>query len=74
MRDVGPPKRFLGSDIKQKQFINEDGYQAYCWAFGSDTYVKDACILAESQMKKHGITYPSTRRHEIGRASCRERV
>ena len=63
LRDVGPPKRFLGSDIKQKQFINEDGYQAYCWAFGSDTYVKDACNLAESQMKKHDISYPSTRRH-----------
>lgn len=34
-----------------------------CWAFGSDTYVKDACILAEKQMKENRITYPSTRRH-----------
>ena len=63
LRDVGVPIRFLGSDIKRKQYIDENGYQAYCWAFGSDTYVKDACNLAESQMKKHGITYPSTRRH-----------
>ena len=63
LRDVGTPDRFLGSDIKRKQYIDEDGYQAYCCAFGSDTYVKDTCNLAKSQMKKHGITCPSTRRH-----------
>ena len=34
-----------------------------CWAFGSDTYVKDACILAEKQMKDNDITYPSSGRH-----------
>ena len=63
LREVGPPKRFLGSDIKKKLYIDENGYQSYCWAFGSDTYVKDACNLAELQMKKHGLNYPSTRRH-----------
>ena len=63
LREIGPPKRFLGSDIKQKDYIDEFGNQATCWAFGSDTYVKDACHLAETQMKKNGITYPSSRRH-----------
>lgn len=63
LRDIGSPKRFLGSDIKSKQYIDENGDQAMCWAFGSDTYVKDACVLAEEQMRKHGIVYPSTRRH-----------
>ena len=63
LREVGIPKRFIGSDIKRKQYIDENGYQAFCWAFGSDTYVKDACNLAESQMKKHGLRYTSTRRH-----------
>ncbi len=62
-REIGPPKQFLGSDIKSKEYVDEFGNQAMCWAFGSDTYVKDACILAEAQMKQNGVTYPSTRRH-----------
>ena len=63
LREIGPPKRFLGSDIRCKEYVDEFGNQAMCWAFGSDTYVKDACALAEAQMKQNGITYPSTRRH-----------
>ena len=63
LREVGIPKRFLGSDIKRKQYIDENEYQVYCWAFGSDTYVRDTYNLAESQMKKHGLSYPITRRH-----------
>ena len=63
LRDIGIPKRFLGSDIKSKEYIDDDGYTRTCWAFGSDTYVKDACAIAESLMKKNNIQYPSTRRH-----------
>ena len=63
LRDIGPPTQFLGSDIVSKQYIDDEGIQQMCWAFGSDTYVKDACILAEKQMNQNGIKYPSTRRH-----------
>ena len=30
LREVGPPSKFLGSDIKRKQYVDEDGYQRYC--------------------------------------------
>ena len=63
LRDIGSPKRFLGSDIKSKQYIDENGFQQMCLPFGSNTYVKDACHLAKKQMKENGINYPSTRRH-----------
>ena len=63
LREIGAPKRFLGSDIKSKQYIDDNGNHRLCWAFGSDSYVKDACNLAEAHMKRHGINYPSTRRH-----------
>ena len=63
LREIGPPKRFLGSDIKSKQYMDEDGHVRSCWAFGSDSYVKDACSIAEEHMKRNGISYPSTRRH-----------
>ena len=63
LRETGVPKRFLGSDIKSKQYVDDNGHNKLCWAFGSDSYVRDACAIAEDQMKKNGITYPSTRRH-----------
>ena len=63
LRETGIPKRFLGSDIRSKQYIDDNGHNKLCWAFGSDSYVKDACKIAEDQMKKNGVSYPSTRRH-----------
>ena len=63
LREIGVPKRFLGSDIKSRQYVDHNGYESMCWAFGSDSYVKDACDIAEGHMAKNGISYPSTRRH-----------
>ena len=63
LRETGIRKRFLGSDIKSKQYIDDNGHNKLCWAFRSETYVRDACSIAEDQMMKNGISYPSTRRH-----------
>ena len=30
---------------------------------GSETYVKEACAIADIQMKTYNLTYPSSRRH-----------
>ena len=63
LRDVGQPKKFLGSNIKRWSYINEDGITNTCWALGSETYVKEACKVAEGQMEMHNLKYPSSRRH-----------
>ena len=63
LRDVGLPNKFLGSNIKQWKYVDNNGSMQNCWALGSETYVKEACKVAEEQMKQHNLKYPSTRRH-----------
>ena len=63
LRDVGQPTKFLGSNIKRWSYINAEGVTNMCWAMGSETYVKEACKIADEQMKRHSLQYPSTRRH-----------
>ena len=63
LRDVGIPTKFLGSNIRSWSYIDEDGLTRNCWALGSETYVKEACSVAEQQMKTHNLQYPSSRRH-----------
>ena len=63
LREVGQPNKFLGSNIRKWSCTNADGTITDCWAMGSETYVKEACTVAEAQMKKHNLSYPSTRRH-----------
>ena len=63
LRDVGTPNKFLGSNIKEWTYSDEHGHVRNCWALGSETYVKEACLVAEQQMKSHELKYPSTRRH-----------
>ena len=63
LRDVGVPKKFLGSNIIKWKYTDHSGLTRDCWALGSETYVKEACTVAERQMKQHNLNYPSTRRH-----------
>ena len=63
LREVGPPNKFLGSEIKRWHYIDSQGHSRECWALGSETYVQEACKVAEKQMKVHDLQYPSTRRH-----------
>ncbi len=59
---VEEPKMYLGTDIRKWKVQNEDGLGQPCWALGSSTYVKEAVRIAESQMKKHSLSYTSSRR------------
>ena len=63
LREVGIPTKFLGSDIKKWHYVDSQGHSKECWALGSETYVHEACRVAENQMKLHGLQYPSSRRH-----------
>ena len=63
LREVGLPTKFLGSNIKRWSSINDDRTMGSCWAMGSETYVKEACAIADIQMKTYNLTYPSSRRH-----------
>ena len=63
LRDVGIPSKFLGSNIREWKYSDTEGHVKTCWALGSETYVKEACTIAERQMKNHNLEYPSTRRH-----------
>ena len=65
--NVESPTRYLGTDIKVWKNHNDDGEENTCWAMGSSTYVKEAVRVAEAQMKKHGLSYTSSRRQ--GRAT-----
>ena len=47
LRDVGLPNKFLGSNIKQWRYTDDNGMVQSCWALGSETYVKEACKVAE---------------------------
>ena len=63
LRDVGLPTKFLGSNIKQWKYNDDNGIVQSCWALGSETYIKEACKVAEEQMKLHDLHDPSSRRH-----------
>ncbi len=62
LRDVGIPTKFLGSNIRQWKYTDDEGITQKCWALGSETYVKEACKVAEGQMKTHysNILVPGT--------------
>ena len=74
LRNVGIPTKFLGSNIKKWRYINEEGVTNTCWAMGSETYVKEACKVAENQMEAHNLQYPSSRRHGSGSPLDRKSV
>ena len=63
MKESRPPTKFLGSNIRRWHYIDSNGYKREFWALESGIYVKEACIVAEKQMKLHNLKYPSSRRH-----------
>ena len=63
LRDIKVPDKFLGTDIKVWDYQDDEGIHKKCWALGSSTYVKEAVNVVERLMNKHGLKYPSTRRH-----------
>ena len=65
LREVDVPTKFLGSNIKRWSYVDENGLTRHCWALGSETYVKQACIVAESQMKHTQSTVPQFKKASI---------
>jgi hypothetical protein len=59
---VEEPKIYLGADVRRWEHQKEDGSTGNCWALGSGSYVKEAVKVAEAQMKKHNLSFSSTKR------------
>ena len=56
------PSTYLGADIRQWTYTNNEGIESQCWAMGSQNYVKEAIRICESQMANHTLTYPTSKR------------
>jgi hypothetical protein len=59
---VGKPKMYLGTDTKEWQVQGYNGEIETCWAIGSESYLKEAIRTAESNMKKEGMEYTSSKK------------
>ena len=59
---VEEPKIYLGADVRKWEHQKTDGSVGTCWALGSESYVKEAVKVAEAQMKKHDLSFSSTKR------------
>jgi hypothetical protein len=59
---VEKPNLYLGTDIRKWNYERDDGTNGKCWALGSRSYLKEAVKVAEAQMKKHNLSYSSSRR------------
>ncbi len=59
---IGKPKMYLGTDIREWSTQHVDGSNGNCWAIGSESYLKEAVRVAESNMSKLGLEYSSSRR------------
>ena len=57
------PNMYLGTDMKQWSYTENDGTQNSCWALGSCTYVKEAIRIYERLMVEHDISHSSTRKN-----------
>ena len=59
---IEDPKMYLGTDVRKWNYTGSEGTTSLCWALSSTTYIKEAICVTESLMKKHNLTYSSTRR------------
>ena len=57
------PKIYLGANIRKWNVMDEHGNESQCWAMSSQSYAKEAVGIVEGQMRKHNMSYPSSRRH-----------
>ena len=58
---VEQPSLYLGTDLRLREYTNDDGTVSKCWAMGSQSYLKEALKVAEMQMSKHNLSHSSTR-------------
>lgn len=52
LRDIKVPNKFLGSDVKEWSYQDDEGIHRKCWALVSSTYLKEAVNVVERLMKK----------------------
>lgn len=58
---VETPNLYLGTDLKQREYIREDGTSGKCWAMGLHSYLKEAFRVVDAQMAKHNISHSSSK-------------
>ena len=57
------PKMYLGTDVKDWEYTDENGNSSNCWALGAESYIKEAVRIIQNLMEKHHLSYSSTKRH-----------
>ena len=56
------PSLYLSTDLKQRNYTSDNGTSAKCWAMGSSSYLKEALNVVDTQMRKHNLSYSSTKK------------
>ena len=56
------PTNYLGADVRSWTYERDDGSEGKCWAIGSQSYLKEALRICETQMDEHGLSYKSSKR------------
>ena len=54
---------YLGTDVKDWEYIDNNGQDSRFWALGAESYIKEAIRISEKLMEKHNLQYTSTKRH-----------
>ena len=60
--EIEIPKTYLGTDVRQWTYTNNDGQDSRCWALGSESYIKEATRVCDKLMTTHDLQFTSTKR------------
>ena len=52
-----------GCRLEKWEYIHTEGQIEKCWSIGSESYVKEAIKIIESQIKRNNLRFTSTRRN-----------
>jgi len=58
------PKMYLGTYVKDWEYVDENGIDNHCWDLGAESYIKEAFRIIKKLMEKHNLSYSSTKRHD----------
>ena len=56
------PKMYLGTNVKDWEYTDDNGVNRSCWALGAESYIKEAVRIVGKLMEKYNLKYSSTRR------------
>ena len=60
---IEEPKMYLGTDVKNWEYSDNEGRTNSCWALGAESYIKEAVRICKGLMDKHDLKYLSTKRN-----------